>query len=92
MAFKALHVKPDGTQREVEISRIRDIQALLGGAYFELVRCRDGFMFVDDEGVIKGLPQNAFGRERYYGPTGIAGDIVFMTRETFHAFDAGLEG
>lgn len=60
----ALKIDPDGTMKPVEITgesieqQNDSIHAYLGG-YFDTVRLSDDAMIlVDDEGLLKGLPEN----------------------------------
>lgn len=58
----AMLYKTDGNVTEVTPIKgkkfsLGEVQALIGG-YVEMIRVKDGFVLVDEEGLMKGLPLN----------------------------------
>jgi uncharacterized protein DUF3846 len=60
--MRGLKISTDGTVEAVEVSSLKDYQAIVGG-YIELVYLDDGVMYVNEEGKLLDLPYNAIATE-----------------------------
>ncbi len=78
-------LKTDGTATEVKPANgkkftLAEAQALVGG-YVERVRARNGFLLVNEEGLLKGLPWN-LAASGMVGFT-LVGDVVLYNHGEF---------
>lgn len=75
-------IKVDGTELDLPTPNAKQICALIGAELLHVARCRDGrTMFVDDEGIGRGLPVNAKATALYAGghANPIHGDAVVLS-------------
>ena len=87
MSMRAIKIEPGSDIREVEITgetieeQNDSIHGFLGG-YFDVVRMgRDACMLVDDEGLLKALPQNTLAMMISGYPLLVGTALIVGTRE-----------
>lgn len=77
--MKVIIVKTDNTYQITDIDdKLETMQKIVGG-YIELVRIAYPlFMVVNEEGLIRDLPNNKLASGFYPGMYGVAGDVFFI--------------
>jgi hypothetical protein len=63
---RGLRIDPDGTVTEVTVDGLDSMQAVVGGL-IELIQFHDGSMYVNEEGLLDGLPINPVASKLYGG-------------------------
>lgn len=90
--FKVKLIPVDESQpvNEIEIvgGKTKTLADLLGCAYIETVRTREGMMVVDESGMINGRPINPRASKLYSGaPFSIHGLAVLFAYDVWEAYD-----
>lgn len=89
--FKAKLMRTDGTVEDVQIKASTGaIYELLDCRAIDTVRTSEGWLVVDDEGLLKMRPNNERASKLYPAPTGIAGPALFFTHAEWEAYDGAF--
>jgi hypothetical protein len=92
-SIHAIRINTDRTMMDLPefTPTLDNMQAVVGG-YIEGVRCTiEGLrMYVNEEGMIRGLPINRIASMFYPGPTFIHGDVIFVGDVDQAGWDTGL--
>jgi hypothetical protein len=71
-------LKTDGTEEEIVLESLNQIQTLIDG-YFEQINVEGGLLMVNEDGISRNLPLNDKASQLAQQP--IRGDVIFATHD-----------